>query len=337
MKVRGGAERGPRQFANKHNWRGAQRQGPVNCTMTQAEWDKKAIELGGSILQSWAWGQFQESTGQKVLRFDDAHWMAQVIEHDLMMGKKYWYAPRGPLGNARQAEAYLRSQADSDHSVVFLRLEPMEPIDLPEAPKAIQPKENWVVGLEGSEQELLVGMKPKHRYNLNLAIKKGVTVRQATKDDFLGVWQLFLETAARGDFRLHSQDYYLKMWEALGQDHLKVFVAEFEGQMLSACYVTMFGHTAVYLHGGSSDRNKHLMAPYIMHWEAMKAVKAKGIFNYDLGGISTDPAHTWAGITRFKVGFGGFEVRYPGTFDRVLSPLWYNAYKGSRKLLKLLR
>jgi peptidoglycan pentaglycine glycine transferase (the first glycine) len=305
--------------------------------MTQTDWDKKTIEMGGSILQSWAWGEFQSSIGLKVTRHANDRWMAQVMEHDLLMKRNYWYVPRGPLGNAQQAADYLKGLANQDKNVIFVRMEPLEPIDLPEAPKSTQPKENWVVGLEGSEQELLISMKPKHRYNVNLAIKKGVTVREAGKDDFLDIWKIFLETSTRGRFRLHPQNYYLKMWEVLGSEHLKVLVAEYQGEIIAGAFVTMFGHSAIYIHGGSSDKNKQVMAPYLLHWEAMKAVKAKGIYNYDLGGISNDPNHSWAGITRFKKGFGGFEVRYPGTFDQVLSPLWYNVYKSGRKLTKLLR
>ena len=305
--------------------------------MTETEWDKKICDLGGGILQSWAWGEFQRTQGHVVHRFEDAGWAAQIIEHDLMMGKKYWYSPRGPIGNTAFAGEFLKQQADKDHYIVFLRLEPSEPIGLPEAPKEIQPKENWVLGLEGSEQELMVSMKPKHRYNINLAAKKGVTIREAHKGDFLEVWRLLLETAARGGFRLHTQNYYLNMWETLGNDKMKIMVAEYEGVMLACVLLTFFGHTATYLHGGSSDRNKQVMAPYLLHWESIKLAKRSGYFNYDFGGVSLDPNHVWAGITRFKVGFGGFEVRYPGTFDLVMSPLWYNVYKSGRKLTRLLR
>jgi lipid II:glycine glycyltransferase (peptidoglycan interpeptide bridge formation enzyme) len=305
--------------------------------MNQEQWDKKILELGGGLLQSWVWGEFQKTQGHKVERFSGDSWAAQVIEHDLMMAKKYWYSPRGPIGNAKEANDFLRQQASTDHSIAFLRLEPSEPISLQEAPKSIQPKENWVVGLEGSEGELLTTMKPKHRYNLNLAQKKGVTVREATKDDFLKVWVLLMETAGRAGIRLHPQNYYLQMWETLGTNHLKVFIAEFEGQPLSCAIVSLFGHTATYLHGGSSDKNKQLMAPYLMHWEAMKTAKRLGYMNYDMGGYSSDPSHEWAGISRFKKGFGGFEVRYPGTYDSVLSPLWYNVYRNGRKLRNLLR
>ncbi len=305
--------------------------------MTKEQWDKKIIELGGGILQSWDWGEFQKTQGHRVERLSGDGWASQVVEHELMMGKKYWYSPRGPVGNAHEAAGFIKSQAVSDHSIVFLRLEPSEPVNWPAAPKATQPKENWVVGLEGSEQELLVTMKPKHRYNLNLAAKKGVTVREATKNDFLSVWKLLMETAARAKIRLHSQNYYLQMWETLAPNHLKVFIAELNGEPLACALVSLYGHTATYLHGGSSDRNKQVMAPFLLHWEAMKSVKQLGYYNYDMGGYSSDPNHEWAGISRFKRGFGGFEVRYPGTFDVVLSPLWYNVYTGGRKLRRLLR
>jgi lipid II:glycine glycyltransferase (peptidoglycan interpeptide bridge formation enzyme) len=305
--------------------------------MLQQEWDKKVADLGGGILQSWAWGEFQKSLGLRVERFSESSWAAQIVEHGLVMGKKFWYSPRGPIGNAQEGANLLKRQAAADHSVVFLRLEPSEPVNLLTAPKAIQPKENWVVGLEGSEEELLTTMKPKHRYNLNLAAKKGVTVREATKDDFLAVWKLLMETASRAKIRLHPQNYYLQMWETLAPSHLKVFMAELAGEPLACAIVSVFGHTASYLHGGSSERNRQFMAPFLLHWEAMRAVKHAGYFNYDMGGYSSDPNHEWAGISRFKRGFGGFEVRYPGTFDLPLSPLWYNVYVGGRKLRNLLR
>lgn len=309
--------------------------------MNQQEWDDKIQELGGGILQSWDWGRFQESVGHKVERVLDKDWAAQLIQTDLMMNKTYWYAPRGPVGNTDRAVTHLRQWANDQKSVMFLRLEPNQPAsasqNLMQSSKTIQPQLNWVLGLEGSEQELLVGMKPKHRYNINLAAKKGVTVREATKQDFLEVWRLLLETAGRGKFKLHPQNYYLQMWETLGPDKFKILLAEYEGQPLACVLVSFFGHTATYLHGGSSDKLKNVMAPYLLHWETIVLAKHAGYYNYDFGGITTDPNHSWSGISRFKMGFGGFEVRYPGTYDLVLSPLWYNVYKSGRKLRSLLR
>jgi lipid II:glycine glycyltransferase (peptidoglycan interpeptide bridge formation enzyme) len=54
---------------------------------------------------------------------------------------------------------------------------------------------------------------------------------------------------------------------------------------------------------------------------------------YDFGGIGEKG---WEGISRFKKGFGGFEVVYPGSFDLIYSPIWYNVYKQGRKLMKVI-
>jgi hypothetical protein len=71
--------------------------------LSKEAWDKKVIELNGSILQSWDWGKFNESLGQKIHRFSGNDFANLAIETELMMGKKYLYSPKGPLGDASQA------------------------------------------------------------------------------------------------------------------------------------------------------------------------------------------------------------------------------------------
>ena len=103
--------------------------------------------------------------------------------------------------------------------------------------------------------------------------------------------------------------------------------------------LTLFGDTATYLHGGSSAAMKEAMAPYMLHWEAMKIAKSAGMKNYNFGGVASadGPDQGWAGITRFKKGFGGFEVSYPGAYDLIYSPIWYNVYKQGRKLTRVIK
>jgi len=302
--------------------------------LSEQSWDAKVIELGGSILQSWAWGQFYESQNKKVYRFSGNDFICLAIEEPLAGGKKFIYCSRGPLGNIQAALEDLNT-FKSDHSIIFSRIEPLQPVDLPRAIKDIQPPDNWMLNLEKTEQELLIGMKPKTRYNLNLAQRKGLKVREGNQQDLITVWQLFLETASRAGIRLHSQAYYFKMWDALAPKNLKILLAEYNGQPLSAMILTLFGDTATYLHGGTSSRMKEAMATYILHWEAIRLAKNLGYKAYDFGGVSSTNK-SWAGITRFKKSFGGLEVNYPGAFDMIYSPIWYNIYKQGRKLTKLI-
>lgn len=303
----------------------------MQSNLTEQAWDSRVVELGGSILQSWAWGQFAEALGQKIHRFSQAKSAGLAIEIALPMGKKYIYCPRGPVGEAAEALWDLKKLGE-DQKVVFARVEPQHPLDLPRALKEIQPHQVWMLAVDKAETELLIGMKPKTRYNINLAQRKGVLVREGGKQDLLTIYKLFLETAGRNKFRLHPQNYYWQMYETLAPKHLKVLVAEYQGKPLAAMILALFGDVATYLHGGSAGIMKEAMAPYLLHWEAIRLSKQAGMTSYDFGGISSNP--DWAGITRFKKSFGGFEVAYPGSFDLIFSPVWYNVYKQGRKLLR---
>jgi len=309
----------------------------MKTELSQQQWDQKVIELGGSILQSWIWGQFQESLGFKLHRFSGTGYVNSVVELPLMINKKYLYSSKGPVGDAASALSDL-TNFSADRSVVFARIEPQQPINLPKALKDPQPTLNWILDVSKSEEELLTSMKSKHRYNINLAQKKGVVVREGAKEDILIVWKLLLETAGKAKIRLHPQNYYWQLFEQLSPNYLKILIAEYQGKPLAGMFLSLFGDTAVYLHGGTSMVNKEVMAPYLMHWEAIKLTKKLGYKLYDFGGIASDnePNHPWSGISRFKRGFGGFELSSPGAFDMVFSPIWYNVYKNARLLRKLI-
>lgn len=307
-------------------------------SLNQEAWDKKTIELGGSILQSWSWGEFQASLGNKAHRFSGDDFICLAVEMPLVTGKKYLYCPRGPLGNKEAALDDLKKQ-ESDRDFVFARVEPQQKIEGLEPTKDIQPSHNWILELNKTEEELLAGMKPKTRYNINLASRKGVVVKEGTKADLLGFFGLMLETSSRNQYRLHSQNYYFQMWDKLSLRNMKLMLAYYENQLVAGLLLTTFGGTSTYLHGGSSQKFKETMAPYLLHWEAIKASKNSGCSAYDFGGIAhnDDASDPWAGITRFKKSFGGLEVIYPGTFDLVYSPIWYNVYKNARKLRNILK
>ena len=307
--------------------------------LTQTEWDKKAIELSGSILQSWAWGEFQNAYGQKIYRFVSEEAMGLMTELVLPFGKKYWYSSKGPLGRVEDILVDIKEVSNKEPDVIFARLEPQTALDLPASVKETQPNNNWMLNIEPDEQRLLIDMKAKTRYNINLAARKGVKVREGKKEDLLIFWKLALETSQKNDFKLNPQQYYWLMWETLSPKFIKLLIAEYNGTPLAAILVTLFGEIATYLHGGSTSAYKDTMAPYLLHWEAIKFAKQQGYKVYDFGGVapSNSEGHGWAGISRFKKSFGGFEVSSPGSFDLVLSPIWYNVYKNARTLRNIIK
>jgi len=336
----------------------------------EASWDAFVQAHGGCFLQSWGWSRFQESAGREVLRFriDGDEIVAQflLVLHRLPLGACYAYVPRGPvIGGGLSSEpranfevfvAALR-EAIRRRGCIFARVEPpflrggdaVGAGDLADlgfvAVKSVQPADTVIVDLRRSEEELLAAMHPKTRYNVRLAERHGVTVREAAYDgdrpaaaDVEAFWRLLDETAERDKFHTHPRGYYEKMLDELspkrgGDLRVRLVFAEHDGRPVAACIMADYGDTTTYLHGASSSAHRRLMAPNLLHWRLMLEAKGLGRDKYDLWGVAPtdDPEHSWAGITRFKTGFGGRRESYLGAWELPIDALWYNLYRFAKR------
>jgi lipid II:glycine glycyltransferase (peptidoglycan interpeptide bridge formation enzyme) len=306
-------------------------------------WNEEVLRLGGGFLQSWEWGEVQRALGFDVLRFRSGSGLAQVLRRPLPLGKSYWYCPRGPLGELDLRELARESGIAKGS---FLRFEPLE---APSKQKLtavkkclpVQPERTIIVDLRNDEATLLARMREKTRYNVRLAERKGVRVYRATTVDIDAFLELMRETAGRDGFRAHPAGHYRTTLEMLAGEMApgprptaSLWFAEHDGRILAANLMISFGDTVTYLHGASSRLRREVMAPYLLHWTIMREAKAHGLGNYDFWGVAPEdagPKHPWAGISRFKRGFGGEEVEYPGTFDLPLDRFWYTLYSLARR------
>lgn len=310
------------------------------------------------FLQSFLWGEFQKEFGRNVIRlgvFDDGLLIgsAQMIEHRLPLGRKYWYCPRGPVVDValpveKHTEAWkiivsgIVSRAESAKAI-FVKIEP--PIHKHEhqlldtfvgdyasaSALFVQPQDTLYLNLKKTTDELKAAMHHKTRYNIKLAERKGVTVRTGNCDgDFKQFWQLNTATTQRDNFQAHSEDYYKQMFTTLvANGFMKLYLAELDGTVLAANYVVSFGDTVTYVHGASSSEHRNVMAPHLLQWKQILDAKDGGFALYDFWGIAPENAtcHRWEGITRFKKGFGGENVSFIGVRDLILSKPWYTLYK----------
>lgn len=200
--------------------------------------------------------------------------------------------------------------------------------------KSILPRHTIYIDLTKTEEDLLKNMHPKTRYNILLAQKKGVIVKQ--NNDIETFIKLLTETEDRQIFYSHKPDYYRKLFGIIKPIILTAYLNK-----IPIATIMLFNHDGVlyYPYGGSDPKHKEYMAPSLLHWEAIKLGKKLGCKIYDLWGSykeKPDESDPWWGIYRFKKSFGGSEITFPETFDIPLSPLYslYPLLENFRKFFK---
>ena len=207
----------------------------------------------------------------------------------------------------------------------------------------IQPPDTVLLNLSRSEEDILQGMKPKWRYNVRLAEKKGVAVEELSGEaalaSLLEFYRLYVETSERDRIALHPEAYYAGLFslsriydpEGGRRPDLRLWMAMHEGQALAAIITVFRGEEAVYLYGASSGEKRNLMPAYALQWAAIRAAKASGAKVYDFYGIPPvdDPSHPMSGLYRFKTGFGGEIAHRAGSWDYPLRPAAYAAFRAA--------
>ncbi len=221
------------------------------------------------------------------------------------------------------------------------------PVKVLKAVSDIQPPDTVILDLEQDTDALLAAMKPKWRYNIRLAEKKGVHVfcfhgvealkvqgdlpaNANTKPIQQGYepevspldifYNLYLETAQRDGIVIHEKKYYEMLFTLCSEDalcDLRLYIAKSEGESLAAIITLFYGDQATYLYGASSAKKRFLMPAYALQWQAIKDAKAAQCLHYDFYGIppTDDESHPMHGLYRFKTGFGGKVVHRCGSID----------------------
>lgn len=200
---------------------------------------------------------------------------------------------------------------------------------------AVQVPDTVILDLQKPEEELLAAMKPKWRYNIRLAEKKGVEVTREGAEALDHFYALYLETAQRDGIAIHPLSYYRQLFDAPrdASTDLSVWVARHEGKPIAAIITLFHEGRATYLYGASSGEKRNLMPAYALQWKAIEAAKAAGCADYDFFGIPPDdsPDHPMAGLYLFKTGFGGEIVHRVGSIDYPVAPLAYGLFRFAEK------
>ncbi|MBI2983413.1 MAG: peptidoglycan bridge formation glycyltransferase FemA/FemB family protein, partial [Chloroflexi bacterium] len=80
------------------------------------------------------------------------------------------------------------------------------------------------------------------------------------------------------------------------------------------------------LYGGWSGTHAGERPFYLLKWRAIQRMRQLGVARYDMWGLSETADDPLAGVTEFKLGFGGDVVEWIGALEtpvtRWLYPVW---------------
>ncbi len=315
------------------------------------------------VLQSWTWGAFKGERGWRPLRLlwrkgEDVLAVAQILirqQGQLRVG----YIPKGPLldwGDLPLFDEVLTKleAVAREERLILLKLDPDVRSDTPcgQAVRRLLRQRGWqpsfeqiqfrntmILDIRPELDALMARMKPKWRYNIRLAVRRGVHVREAAESELPLLYRMYAETAARDNFIIREEAYYLDVWRRFIRVGMATpLLAEVQGEPVAMLILFHFGPVAWYMYGASRSRHRRAMPNHLLQWEAIRRAKVMGCTTYDLWGAPdelNEQASMW-GVYRFKAGFGAEFVPHIGAYDYPPRRWLYHAYAFFRpRLVKL--
>ena len=326
-------------------------------------------------LQSWEWGEFKSRWGWSARRllWTEARRpvaAAQILQRPIPYTPwNFLYVPKGPLLDyadlslARQILADLEAYARQNRSL-FIKIDPDVPVQVGEprpdeplepagrafldllkernwsfSPEQIQFRNTVLIDLRSEPDELLAAMKSKWRYNIRLARRKGVTVRPGGVEDLALFYEMYAATGRRDGFLIRPEPYYLDVWgHFLAAGRAEMLLAEVDGEPVAGLILFLFGATAWYMYGASTEQHRQLMPNHALQWAAICKARERGCRRYDLWGAPDrfDESDRLWGVYRFKQGFGGRVIQGVGAFDYPVNRWLYRVFTKALPRLRAL-
>lgn len=297
-----------------------------------------------SLWQSPEWKHYQESLGKDVRVYvwenGGIHCAGLAVIDTTALGLSTWDFPYGPLWDesvsVADAEKFMREIAALAAKEKCMTLHMSCPVSdfsvgSPSG-RTVYPEASRIVDLAQSEEEILADMKPKGRYNIKVAQKHGIEVRESK--DIEAFVALHADTAERDAFTTPVAHTYRHFLQDLDGSFLLFAYAPGIHDPIAGLLGVLWDDRAIYYYGASAHAYRTYMAPYALQWETLRFCKQRGAISYDLFGVTPHNTshHPWAGVTAFKEKFGGQYREFPPERMLVLKPAMHHLLNLKRKI-----
>jgi len=319
------------------------------------------------VLQTWEWGAFKERHGWQATRLlweDEGEPRAAASVLTRRAGAlplQVMYVPKGPALDYDDPALLARVLDDLEGlarrgRALFVKIDPDVQVDTARGEQAtellqrrgwrlsreqVQFRNTLLLDLTPNPDELLARMKSKWRYNVRLAARRGVCVREGGQKDLPLLYRMFRETSQRDRFIIRPKSYYRDVWGTfIAAGLARPLIAEVEGEPVAMVILFCFGRRAWYMYGASRTLYRERMPNHLLQWEAIRWARAQGCTVYDLWGAPDvlDESDPMWGVYRFKRGLGAELARHIGAYDYpTVRPLYRFYAEVTPRLLALMR
>ena len=329
---------------------------------SREEWDKFITShFESNFLQSWDFYEFHILRGKKVVR-------RLVMEDNKIVGAyagvvetakrgTYMAIAGGPILDWKNKKLVrlvfddIREEGKK-HRCVFVRVRPqlelsdkslalMREMGLKKAPMYLSVEYAGVLDLNKSEEEILAGASQGFRRKLRKAEKNDIEITADTEKNSIDEFcKLEKKHAERQKYVAFSESFLRKQFEAFAKNNeVLIYIARKDGEILAQNFMIFYGPEASYHYGVSSELGTKYSAAPLLHIEAMREARKRGIVRYNLWGIVglNETSHRFYGVSEFKRSFGCEELKYTPAHDLILNPVKYQVNRLVESTRKKIR
>jgi peptidoglycan pentaglycine glycine transferase (the first glycine) len=332
-------------------------------------WDSFVEKIPGvSFEQTSGWAGAKRGAGWEPLRIVALHedrilGGSQILVKQLPFGFRVGYVPRGPVCENEREDvlipmlAALKEVCKVSH-LSCLVVQPANKRGLVEdslirsgfhrdTTFSIIRATAWI-DLSLEEGEIFSRIDKSYRQNIHIAERKRVKVREGDKRDITPFFRLMFETCKRQKVSPNPshEDFFHQLWASfVPRAHSRLFLAEYEGEVLSGIFAIPLGGVFKIWKIGWSGKHSDVKPNHLLHWEVMKLAKREGYERLDFVGIDRKVAEmilqgrpfkeVASGSAFFKLAFGGKVELLPdcytyldNTFARWAYRRWAPRLKG---------
>lgn len=311
--------------------------------------------------QSMEWGKVKEYWKNEIFilldKEDNIKASISILIRKIPLFGNLMYVPRGPICDIHDEKVLQEITEEirkiaKKYKAFVIKIEPnIEKTDLQfqniikklgyhiysqamDFDQEIQARHNLRLNLKNkTEEEVFQSFNAKTRYNIRLAIKKQVEIKELGIEGIDIFHKLLEETAKRDGFRVRPKAYFTKVYQEFQKQDIKVLVAYYQGKEIASIIPIVYGKKMWYLYGASSNENRNVMPNYLLQWTAIQTAIQKGLEVYDFRGVSFKDGKP-DGLYQFKKSFGTNLVELIGEIYIPFRPIKYKLYQIAEKIFR---